>query len=116
VPPSPYDANLNREWRLRDYMDAAGGIRRGRPIARREIIQFFCKDAGGVHIDQLFGAVRARSEGEQLAAELDKHVFTEWRNGLSLEVLAIGHALGSSEDLAKLAAAIREFPDGKRSR
>lgn len=111
VPRTPYDANLNREWRIRDYIDAPGGIRRGKPIARRDIIQFFCKDAGSVHVDQLFGSVRVRSEGEHLAAELDKHVFTDWRNGLSFEILAIGHALGRSGDLAKLAAVIREMPD-----
>lgn len=108
---TPYDLNINRRWRLRAYLDAPGGIRLGKPIARRDIIQFFCKDAGGVHVDQLFGAVRARSEGEQLAAELDKHVFTDWRNGLAFEVLAIGHALGRSDDLAKLAAVIRELPN-----
>ena len=111
VPTSPYDENMNRSWRLRDYLDAPGGIRTGKPIARRDIIQFFCKDAGGVHVDQLFGAVRARTEGERLAAELDKHVFTEWRNGLAFEVLAIGHALGQSDDLAKLAAAIRKLAE-----
>jgi hypothetical protein len=110
APASVYDANINRAWRLREYIDAPGGIRVGKVISRRDIIQFFCKDAGGVHVDQLFGAVRARTEGEQLAAELDQHVFTDWRNGLSFEILAIGHALGRSEDLAKLAAVIRELP------
>jgi hypothetical protein len=111
VPESPYDGNVLRRWRLMDYLDAPGGIRRGQSIRRRDIIQFYCKDAGGVHLDDLFGADRARTSGEQLAAELDQYVFTDWRNGLTLEVLAIGHALGSSEDLAKLAAAIRSLPD-----
>lgn len=89
TPNSPYDESTNRVWRLRDYIEAPGGVRLGRIIARREIIQFFCKDAGGVHVDQLFGAIRARTEGEQLAADLNKHVFTDWRIGLSFEVLAI---------------------------
>lgn len=111
VPQSSYDENINRQWRLRDYIDAPGGIRLGKPIARRDVIQYFCKDAGGVHVDELFGAARARSEGERLAAELDKKVFTDWRNGLAFEVLAIGHALGRSKDLAKLAAAIRDLPE-----
>ncbi len=111
VPVTPYDANIHREWRLRDYIDAPGGIRVGKVITRRDIIQFFCKDGGGVHVDQLFGAVHARKEGELLAAELDKHVFTDWRNGLAFELLAIGHALGRSKDLARLAVVIRELQD-----
>lgn len=107
-PPSVFYDNVHRRWRLRDYIEAPGGVRRGRPISRQSIIQFFCKDAGAVHLDQLFGAARSRTEGEQLAAELDSKVFTDWRNGLAYEILAIGYALGSSPDLAKLATLIRE--------
>jgi hypothetical protein len=112
VPETCYDASINKAWRLRDYLDAAGGIRKGKTVSRRDIIQYFCKDAGGVHVDELFGAVRVRTEGEQLAAELDQHIFTDWRNGLAFEVLAIGHALGQSEDISKLATVLRELPDG----
>jgi hypothetical protein len=116
VPGSPFDANAKREWRLMDYLDAPGGIRKGEPVRRRDIIQFYCKDGGAVHMDELFGAERGRTKGELLAAELDKHVFTDWRNGLALEVLAIGHALGRSDDIAKLASSIRVMPDDEKPR
>lgn len=107
LPPSPYNNAVSREWKLRDYVDSAGAIRRGKIISRRDVIQFFCKDAGGVHVDDLFATKRNRTEPQMLAAELNGKVHADWRNGLVYELLSIGNALGHSADLAKLASSIR---------
>lgn len=106
--PSDFDPLIQREWPLADYLTSVGAIRLGKPIRRLDIIQFICKDGGGVHVDDLFGASRQRSGGEELADDLHGKVKADWRNGLIYELLSIGYCLGRSADLARLAIAIRE--------
>lgn len=105
--PGPYDEASNRPWRLLDFKDSPGAVRRGQLVSRADIIQTICKDAGGTHVDTIFNRSRKRTEGEALAAELHELVSADWRSGLNYELLSIGAALGRSDDLAKLAAHLR---------
>lgn len=108
LPPGPYSSMIHREWRLLDYLESAGAIRRGQIVRRRDIIQFVCKEAGGVHIDNLFpNAKNKREDPERLAAELNGKIEADWRNGLHYELLSIGFYLGRSRDLAKLSDTIK---------
>ncbi|GLQ82616.1 hypothetical protein GCM10007881_61390 [Mesorhizobium huakuii] len=109
LPPGPFSAMIHRGWRLLDYVESAGAIRRGQVISRRTVIQYVANQVGGVHADNLFPNVKKkRDDAEELAAELYNKISADWRNGLMYELLSIGVYLGRSEDLKKLAAAIQK--------
>lgn len=101
--------HVEREWKLTEYLDAPGAIRRGKLISRRDILQFFCKLAGSVHLD--IGTNRKRPLSFEFIKELRGKVHSDWRDGLVFEMLSIGQALGKSRDLLALAEKIKEKRD-----
>ncbi|RWL43526.1 MAG: hypothetical protein EOR60_20720 [Mesorhizobium sp.] len=114
LPPGPLSAMIHREWRLLDYVESAGAIRRGQVINRRAIIQFVSNQVGGVHADNLFpNAKNKRDDAQELAAELYSKISADWRNGLLYELFSIGFYLGRSPDLERLSVAIRNKGDGQ---
>jgi hypothetical protein len=106
--PSELDVHLFREWPLSNYLDAPGAIRRGELIARRDILQFFCKLAGSVHLDRVLASSRKRPWSFGHIEELEGRVQADRRDGLMFEILSIGQAIGQSDDMMILAAMIRE--------
>jgi hypothetical protein len=96
---------VNKSWPLSNYLSAAGAVRTGQVISRREIVIYFANVGGGVHLGP-------RKPGKQqthaLIDELRNKVGTDIMDGLFFELLAIGQAIGRSEDLKKLVTAIRE--------
>lgn len=105
---SELDVHLEREWPLSNYLDAPGAIRRGAFISRRDILQFFCKLAGSVHLDRVLTSSRKRPWSFDHIEELEGRVRADRRDGLLFEVLSMGQAMGRSDDLMMLAAMIRE--------
>jgi hypothetical protein len=106
--PDPRWAAVRHDWRSIDrYIEAPGAIRRGEAISRRSILTYFANYSGGVHLD------RAKAEPDAAAAyalheELDGRVDILGVDGLHAELLAMGQAIGSSPDMIRLAATIRE--------
>ena len=98
---------VEREWRIGQYLDAPGAIRRGQKISRRLIIDFFANYAGGVHLDRAVGQANAERRAlYELVAELEERVAVDKVEGLYFELLAIGQALGQSDSLQRLVEAI----------
>jgi hypothetical protein len=108
--PSPneaYGALITNPQYLSNYLESVSAIRRGILINRREIIQYFAKVGGGVHLD----TDRSRNENEAekfaLIAELQGKVAADVIEGLYFELLSIGQAIGKSEDVIRLKDAIK---------
>jgi hypothetical protein len=109
--PSEMDALIRRTWHLHEYLDAPGLIRKGELVNRREVIKHVANEMGGVHIH------KSTSNYRDLLTDAESKLFIENKAGFSLrtmyiEVLAIGQAVGHSEDFQKLAKEIREIPAG----
>ncbi|WP_143748693.1 hypothetical protein [Mesorhizobium sophorae] len=106
----PGDSGLvhltEKSFRLNDYLDAPGAVRRGTAFKRRDIIKYFANYAGGVHLD----GVKMRGKEDEFyehIAELKQKIHADTMDGLYFELLSIGQALGKSVDLQALAAKIR---------
>ncbi len=105
--PSALDGLVERSWRLNDYLDAPGAVRRGTLVSRREIIQFFSNFAGGVHLDRISKLRRDKTPRYEFISELERRVRADIKDGLYFELLSIGQAIGRSPDLQELVAKIR---------
>jgi len=106
--PSDLDAHLERKWTLSNYLDAPGAIRRESFISRRDILQFFCKLAGSVHLDRVLYSSRKRPWSFERIKEMEGRVLADRRDGLLFEVLSMRQAVGRPHDMTVLAAMIRE--------
>lgn len=107
--PNPLTPLVEREWRLSAYLAAPGAVRRGQPISRRQIIEYFANYAGGVHLDRAVGNANAEKLALfELVAELEQRVLCDKTEGLYFELLSIGQTLGGSPSLQRLAVAIHQ--------
>jgi hypothetical protein len=102
---SDFDLLIERSWFVSEYLDAAGFVRRGETLSRREVIKHMANDMGGVHLEK-----NTASIVRHLLVEAEHKLFIEAKNGtirsFYIEVLAIGQAVGRSDDFKKLASTI----------
>lgn len=106
--PGPLDEMIHRSWRISQYLDAPGAIRRGEMISRKEIIKYFRNYAGGVHHDLLTQTHHRDTDKHLLVSELEKHVRADTLDGLYFELLSIGQSVGRSTDIGKLLTKLEE--------
>lgn len=107
--PNALQPFVEREWRLKAYLDAPAAVRRGQTISRKQIIDYFANYAGGVHLDRAAGNANAEKLALfELVAELERRIACDNTEGLYFELLSIGQALGGSASLQRLAVAIHE--------
>ena len=104
--PSDLDKLICPSWdSLQSCLAAPGLIRKGETLSRREVVKHMANELGGVHIDP------NKSEFRDLLTDAESELFIETKTGtlrtFYIEVLAIGQAVGRSDDSARLAAAIR---------
>jgi hypothetical protein len=104
--PSDLDKLIHRPWdSLQSYLAAPGLIRMGETLSRREVIKHMANELGGVHIEP------NTSKFRDLLSDAESKMSITTKNGtlrtFYIEVLAIGQAVGRSDDFARLAAAIR---------
>jgi hypothetical protein len=103
--PSELDALIHRDWYLQEYLAAPGLIRKGERISRREVLKHMANEMGGVHLGE------SESSIKDLLENADDKLFLESTSGsirtFYIEVLAIGQAVGRSDDFMRLAARIR---------
>ncbi len=105
--PSPLNALVERLWPVSAYLEAAGAVRRGVVVKRREVIEYFRNYKGGVHHDLLRGRRHPKSGRYEILADLEGHVRADVRDGLYFEILSIGQSVARSEDVRALAERIR---------
>lgn len=77
-------------------------------ITRREVIQYFRNYAGGAHHHILGGTKTNKLSQHELAAEVDRSILADVRNGLHFELLSIGQSVAKSTDVRTLADRIRK--------
>jgi len=111
--PLDSDPMIDRCWFLKQYLDAPGLVRRGQVLSRREVTQHMAHEIGGVHLEKNTSRMR------DLLVEAESKLLIETKNAtlrsFYIEVLAIGQAVGRSDDLQKLALTIREKTDATTS-
>jgi hypothetical protein len=105
--PNDLDPLVERPWKLTEYLESAGAIRKGEIIKRREVIDYFRNYVGGAHHDLLRGATNAKTGRNEILRDLERRVRADTRDGLYFELLSIGQSVGRSTDMAALAAKIR---------
>lgn len=109
------DPLIERSWFLSEYLNAPGFVRRGETLSRRQVIKHMANDMGGVHLEK-----NTASNVRDLLVEAESKLFIKSKSGtlrsFYIEVLAIGQAVGRSDDLQKLASTIREKTDATTSR
>ena len=97
-----------REQHLIPYVSAPCIVVHGRPISRRELVNYFANDLGGVHLS--WRAKKKQGEYVRLFQQIEEMPIQAELLGkdlLHFELLAIGQAIGQSADMLKLAKTIR---------
>lgn len=103
--PSNLDIFIDRAWHLHEYLNAPGIIRKGEMVNRREVLKHMANEMGGVHVAENASDLR------DILNDAESKMFIDFKQGSLqthyIEVLAIGQAIGRSEDFQKLVLAIQ---------
>jgi len=96
------------EYRLSAYLASPSAVVGRQTISRREVIKYVANVKGGVHL----GARARRAELKLVArvAALERRFDVEGTDGLLLEILAIGQAIGRSADAGRLVSSVLGRP------
>jgi hypothetical protein len=103
-----YDEIVRSPTRLSAFLRSCSAVRRGQAISRQELIQYFAKWAGGVHLDAERQPLEEPPHPFDLIRELEGRVSALSMDGLDFELLSIGQLLGRSPDLELLKLKIVE--------
>jgi len=103
-----YDEIVRSPTRLSAFLRSCSAIRRGQAVNRQEMIQYFAKWAGGVHLDAERQSAEDPPHPFNLIRELEGKVRALSMDGLDFELLSIGQLLGRSLDLELLKRKIVE--------
>ena len=100
---------IERVFRLADYVESPCAIADGETVSRREVVKYFANHLGGVHLSR-----KARKTEEPMVRRLQRvqGLFQiHGLEGLHHEILAIGQATGEAPDIQRLVAEIRRNVD-----
>lgn len=89
------------------FLNSVAAIRIGEEIKRHDIIQYFSKEEGGVHLDRRSNRKKREGKIFNQIRDLQGKVQPYSMEGLYFEILSIGQAIGKSPDLNKLKEVIR---------
>lgn len=98
-PPEPIRDNgypFERKFYINDFLSSLSGVVDGREFNRRDVIKYIANVKGGVHIN-----AKPRKEEEKLISrvgKIEKKIMMHNADGLLIEILAIGQAVGKSDD------------------
>jgi hypothetical protein len=95
-------------FKLNEFIESASIVIHGEILKRREIVKYFAHIEGGAHLRL---SPRVRNDEEALVRAIEKwngEIQLVQRDALYFELLSIGQAVGRSEDVQRLIAAIRE--------
>jgi hypothetical protein len=85
-----------KEFTLSAFLVSPSGMIEGRAFSRRDVIKYIANVKGGVHL-----SANQRTAEQKLVARLgkiEKKITVHTTDGLLVEIVAIGQALGKSED------------------
>lgn len=87
------------EFPLSNYLSSLSGVVDGEPFTRRDVIKYIANVKGGVHLS----SKRRRAEKELVArlGKIEKRMTIHTTDGLLVELVAIGQAVGGSKDASK---------------
>lgn len=111
APPEPIRSNgypFERMFALSEYLSSLSGVVEGLSFNRREVIKYLANVKGGVHL-----SAQQRKAEEKLIARLgkiEKKFMVHNTDGLLVEAVAIGQALGNSFDAKLFIEKVRVLP------
>jgi hypothetical protein len=90
-----------KEFPLSEFLASPSGIIEGRTFNRRDVIKYIANVKGGIHL----GAKQRKVEEKLIArlGKIEKQITVHTTDGLLVEIVAIGQALGKSEDARSFA-------------
>jgi hypothetical protein len=109
--PQPVRENgypFERVFVLSEYLSSLSGVVEGRSFNRRDVIKYLANVKGGVHL-----SAQQRKAEKNLVARLGKienKIRVHLSDGLLVEAVAIGQALGNSTDAKAFVQAVRTLP------
>lgn len=85
-----------REFMLSEFLASPAGVVDGRPFTRREVVKYIANAKGGVHL----GGKERDAEKKLIARlkKIEKKISVQTTDGLLVELVAIGQAVGKSAD------------------
>jgi hypothetical protein len=85
-----------REFTLSEFLSSVSGIVGGKTFNRREVIKYIANVKGGVHL----GSKQRKSEQKLITRiqKIENKMQVHTTDGLLVEIVAIGQALGNSEN------------------
>ncbi|MDO8862702.1 hypothetical protein Q6D67_13405 [Haliea sp. E1-2-M8] len=98
----------DREFSLSEYLSSLSGVVDGKTFNRREVIKYIANVKGGVHLS----AKERKSEAKLIAklGKIEKKIMVHTTDGLLVEFVAIGQALGCSKDAQSFIKHVHEMP------
>lgn len=97
----------DREFSLSGYLSSLSGVVDGKTFNRCEVIKYIANVKGGVHL-----STKERKAEAKLVARLgkiEKKIMVHTTDGLLVELVAIGQALGGSADAQSFIKHVREM-------
>ena len=85
-----------REFTLSDYRESISGVSEGEIFKRREVIKYLANVKGGVHLSQK--VQKNDKDMMRRMKRIEKRIMIHKSDGLFVELVAIGQALGRSID------------------
>ena len=93
-----------RLFTLSEFLEGTSGIADRLHVNRREVIKYVANVKGGVHLGQKTKS--AERELIKKLAKFERVMNVHATDGILVEIVSIAQAVGTSEDAAKLCAAI----------
>ena len=93
---------------LLSFIDEASVIVRGIPVRRRHVIKYVANKLGGAHLDRRRGKTKEEMIFDLLDKSLNAYLFLE-KPAIYFELLSIGQAIASSEDLKRFTKRANEL-------
>ena len=100
---------FERSFAVSEYLASLSGVVDGRRFTRRDVIKYLANVKGGVHL-----SAQARKAEKNLIARLgkiEKKIMVHNSDGLLVEAVAIGQALGNSSDAKAFVAKVKALPN-----
>lgn len=97
-----------REFTLSEYLSSFSGVVEGKTFNRREVIKYIANVKGGVHLS----AKERKAEAKLVArlGKIEKRIAVNLTDGLLVELVAIGQALGGSDDARSFVRHVHGMP------
>ncbi len=98
----------DREFSISEYLSSLSGVVDGKSFNRREVIKYIANVKGGVHL-----SAKERKAEKKLVVRLgkiEKKIMVHTTDGLMIELVAIGQAVGNSQDAQNFIKHVRAIP------